>query len=98
MSDQQPTIQQGEHGLVYLTVPDENGVFIAAANAKLALEILPIARRCLKTGMQSVPLHVVHQHTNSSRVTVPSPDWMTSAQRNETVKRLREHLATRILS
>jgi hypothetical protein len=91
-------VEQGTHGLVYLTDATNAGIFIAAFNPESASALAALARSALLSGDQTVPMHMVHDHAHGARITVPEPEWMTPAQRRETVSRLRAHLTARLVS
>lgn len=94
----QITIERGTHGLIYLTDPADAAIFLAAPDVERAEALIDIARRALATGDQTLPMHVIHDHIAGARITVPSPEWMTPEQRNETIQRLQTHIRMRLLS
>ena len=89
-------IERGDHGLFYLIDREERGIFIAASTWQEATELAALARNALVSGRGDVPKHVIHDHVSGTKITVPTPDWMTPEQRQESVARLQKHLKDRI--
>jgi hypothetical protein len=90
-------IELGQHGLYYLTDTETPGVFIAATSATDASELAVLARRALPVGAD-IPGHIMHDHDNGARITVPDPHPMTEKQRRETIGRFTKHLRERLFS
>ena len=90
-------IELGQHGLYYLTDTETAGVFIAAKSATDASELATLARAALPAGT-NIPGHIMHDHDNGGRITVPDPYPMTEKQRRETIRRFTKHLRERLFS
>ena len=90
-------IELGQHGLYYLTDTETPGVFIAAESATAASELAIMARLALPAGT-NIPGHIMHEHDNGARITVPDPHPMTKPQRSETIGRFTKHLRERMFS
>lgn len=88
--------ERGECGLVYATDPDESAVFVAAPDHRIAIQCVEQVKRALLTG-NNIELHILHDHENGKKVSVPTPEWMTGEQRNETVERMQRHLRERMM-
>lgn len=88
------TIEQGAAGLFYLTDSDERTIFIVAGSAEDAKSLAAQARLAIPRGL-NVHGHTLHDYERGGKILVPDPVDMTPEQRQETVDRMKTHLANR---
>ena len=92
-------VETGRQGLLYLTDGTCAGLFVAAAGWDVLARVEREARACLaRQGAGDVFGHIVMVHQSGALMTAPEPEWMTPAQRDETVQRMTRHIRTRLLS